>query len=152
MSDFVHMELSTPDPAAAKAFYGKLFGWKLKDMAMEQGTYTMFDTGGKGPMGGITAPMMPNQPTAWLGYIGVKSVKASVEKARSLGATVYVDYQEVPKMGAFAIMADPTGATIAIWEPFAPPPAPKKAPAKKKAAKKATKKAPAKKKAAKKRK
>jgi predicted enzyme related to lactoylglutathione lyase len=153
MSDFVHLELATPDPAAAKTFYSKLFGWKMKDMPMENGTYTMFDTGGKGPMGGISGLMMPQQPTAWLGYIGVKSVKAAVAKAKSLGATVHVEYQEVPNMGAMAIMSDPTGAAIALWEPFmtAPPPkkaAPKKA-TKKVAARKATKKA-APKKAAKK--
>jgi uncharacterized protein len=145
MSDFVHIELATQDPAAAKKFYGKLFGWKLKDMAMEGGTYTMFDTGGKGPHGGITKTM-GDQPTGWINYIGVASVKKTIEKARAMGAKVYVEYQEIPGMGALGVMADPTGATIAVWEPKAMP----KVPARKKAAKKAAKKAPAKKKAAKK--
>ena len=28
---FVHVELSTTDPAKAKSFYGQLFDWKLED-------------------------------------------------------------------------------------------------------------------------
>lgn len=148
MSDFVHMELATPDVAAAKAFYAKLFGWKMKDTPMPGGTYTIFDTGGKGPHGGLTTPMMPEQPTGWLAYIGVKSLKATIAKAKSLGAKVYVEHQEVPGMGSLGVFADPTGATIAVWEPAPMPPPPKKAPKKKaakKAAKKVAKKAPAKK-------
>ncbi len=73
MSAFVHMELSTDDPTAAKAFYKKLFGWKLKDQQMPNGVYTTFDTRTGGPGGGITAKTMPGQPTAWLPYVGVKS-------------------------------------------------------------------------------
>jgi predicted enzyme related to lactoylglutathione lyase len=29
---FVHVELNSPDPEKAKAFYGKLFQWELDDM------------------------------------------------------------------------------------------------------------------------
>ena len=39
---FVHVELHTNDPAKAKAFYSKLFGWKLEDVPMPGGSaYTM---------------------------------------------------------------------------------------------------------------
>ena len=48
MSAFVHHELNTSDPAAAKKFYKGLFGWKLEDMKMPDGSvYTMFKTGPK---------------------------------------------------------------------------------------------------------
>ena len=146
MSDFVHLELATQDPAAAKKFYAKVFGWKMKDTAMPGGTYTVFDTGGKGPQGGITS-VMGEQPTAWLAYLGVRSVKATIKKAQALGAKIFVEYQEIPGMGALGVMADPTGATIAVWEPKAMP---KKAAAKKAPARKAAKKTAVKKTAAKK--
>ena len=29
---FVHVELNSPDPEKAKAFYAKLFQWELEDM------------------------------------------------------------------------------------------------------------------------
>ena len=96
MSDFVHMELTTTDPTAAKNFYSKVFGWKFKSMPMPGGDYLMFQTGGKGPHGGFTPPMMPGQPSGWLGYVGVKSVKATVAKARAAGAKVHLEYQEIP--------------------------------------------------------
>ncbi|HEY6930456.1 MAG TPA: VOC family protein [Thermoanaerobaculia bacterium] len=131
MSAFVHMELSTTDPEAAKRFYKDLFGWKLTDQKMADGSvYTMFDTRSGPPGGGIMRTMAPEQPTAWMGYVGVKSAKKSMEKARSLGATPIIEYKEIPGYGAFGIFIDPTGATLAVWEPFAPP-ATKKKPAKK---------------------
>ena len=39
---FIWHELMTPDPAAAKAFYGALLGWEPTDMQMEGFTYTSF--------------------------------------------------------------------------------------------------------------
>ncbi len=42
---FVHVELSSTDPAAAKAFYGELFSWQLEDTEMPVGTYTMINPG-----------------------------------------------------------------------------------------------------------
>ena len=41
---FVHVELNTPDPAKAKAFYSKLFQWQLDDLpnpAVPDGSYTL---------------------------------------------------------------------------------------------------------------
>ena len=37
---FVHVELNTTDVAKAKAFYGKLFDWKLEDAPMAGGPPT----------------------------------------------------------------------------------------------------------------
>ena len=42
---FVHVELNTTDLATAKTFYGKLFDWKLEDMPMPAGSYTMIKVG-----------------------------------------------------------------------------------------------------------
>ena len=50
---FVHVELNTTDVPKAKAFYGNLFGWKLEDLPMPGGTYTMIRVG-EGTGGGIT--------------------------------------------------------------------------------------------------
>jgi len=139
MSAFVHMELATNDPERAKAFYKGLFGWKLTDMKMPDGNvYTMFDTRAGGPGGGIMAKADPSQPTAWLAYVGVKSLNKSMEKAKSLGAMPIIESQTVPNYGSFGIFADPTGAVIALWEPAprAAQPALRKKAAKKTAKKK----------------
>ena len=49
---FVHIELMATDVAKAKAFYGKLFDWKLEDMPMPDMTYTMIKVG-EGTGGGL---------------------------------------------------------------------------------------------------
>lgn len=50
---FVHIELMSTDVGKAKAFYGKLFDWKLEDMPIPEMTYTMIKvgegTGGRDP-------------------------------------------------------------------------------------------------------
>lgn len=133
MSAFVHLELATDDPEAAKNFYKQLFGWKLTDQQMPNGVYTLFDTRAGGPGGGIMKKTMPDQPTAWLPYVGVKSVKKSMEKAKTLGARPVIEYDQIPGYGALGIFVDPTGATFAVWEAeqMAARPTPKKKSAKK---------------------
>jgi predicted enzyme related to lactoylglutathione lyase len=138
---FVHLDLSTDDPTAAKAFYGRIFDWKFNEVPGMGGWSGIVV--GKGVGGGIGGKNMPGQPTAWTAYVEVKDVKQTIEKAQAAGANIMVPYMEVPGMGALGVFLDPQGASIGVWQTFARP---KKAA--KKAAKKAPKKAP--KKAAKK--
>lgn len=111
---FVHLELNTPDLAKAKEFYGQLFGWEFTDFPMPMGIYSTFKPD-KDPGGGITS--MPGAPTAWLAYIGVDDIKVATEKAESLGAKVLMKNEEIPTIGWMTIMVDPTGATIAMFQP-----------------------------------
>jgi predicted enzyme related to lactoylglutathione lyase len=112
---FCHIELTTDNPGKAKEFYGKLFSWKLEDMPMPGGTYTMVKPG-EGPGGGIMKKPSPEAPTAWLTYVQVESVAATVEQAKKLGGKIVVDKQPIPDMGSFAVIADPTGGTFGVWE------------------------------------
>ena len=141
---FAHIELSTDDVKKAKKFYQAVFAWKLTDMPAM--AYTMIDVGG-GVGGGMQKKPMPEAPTAWLPYVQVDDVKATMAKALKGGGTAVLPFQEIGDMGAIGIFVDPAGAMLGLWESKAPPPA--AAPAKKKApAKKAA--APAKKASAKK--
>ena len=113
---FVHVELNTTDPEKAKAFYGKLFTWKMEDMPMGPGmTYTMIQPG-EGTGGGLMKRPIPGAPSAWLAYVIVDDVKAKTEMARSLGARVMKEVSEVPGMGWFSIITDPTGAALGLWQ------------------------------------
>jgi uncharacterized protein len=145
---FVHTELSVDDVAAAKNFYKALFDWKLNDLGPSMGNYTMIDLGSKTSGGGITPKMSPTQPTAWLSYVEVDSVKTTIAKAEKAGATIVLPYQEIGEMGAIGVFVDPQGATLGVWEKKQAAPkklAAKRAVAKKPTAKKSVKK-PAKKK------
>ncbi|HEV3017898.1 MAG TPA: VOC family protein [Burkholderiaceae bacterium] len=112
---FVHVELNTTDVGKAKAFYGKLFNWKLEDVPMGSDTYTMIRVG-DGTGGGIMKHPMPGASSAWLAYVLVDDVAAATQKAKSLGATVVKDVTEVMGAGQFSIIMDPTGAALGLWK------------------------------------
>jgi uncharacterized protein len=113
---FVHVELNTTDVPTAKSFYEKLFDWKLEDIAMPNGSYTMIHVG-EGTGGGIMQHPVPGASSAWLAYVLVDDIAAATEKARSLGATVKTEVTEVMGAGWLSINGDPTGATLGLWKP-----------------------------------
>jgi len=111
---FVHLELMTTDVAKAKKFYQSLFDWKLEDVP--EMNYTMINVG-EGTGGGIMKVPMPEIPSSWMAYVKVDDVVASTEKAKSLGATIVKPVTEIPGVGSFSVMVDPTGASLAMWQP-----------------------------------
>jgi predicted enzyme related to lactoylglutathione lyase len=122
---FCHLELDTTDPTKAKAFYSALFDWKITDSDMGGGmTYSTFKPSDDSPGGGMMKHPVPGAPSSWLAYVLVEDVNAANKKAVSLGAKLMVDTQEVPNMGWFSIIADPTGAPLGLWQsnPNAPRP------------------------------
>ena len=114
---FVHVELHTNDLARAKDFYSRLFDWKLQDMPMPGGgSYTMIDVGG-GTGGGMMVNQAPGTPPHWMAYVGVDDINAATRKAKDLGAKVVVDVTDVAQYGSMSVITDPTGATVALWQP-----------------------------------
>jgi len=113
---FVHVELQTNDPVSARKFYTSLFDWKLQDVPMPGGTYTMIDVGG-GTGGGMMRNPIPGAPSHWLAYVGVDDINAATKKAKELGAMVVMDVTEVGEVGWMSVISDPTGATLAMWKP-----------------------------------
>jgi uncharacterized protein len=113
---FVHIELNTTDLSKAKTFYSNLFDWKLEDMPMGEGAYTLIQVG-EGTGGGMMKHPMPGSPSVWLPYVLVDDLAARTEKARSLGATIIKGVTEVPGMGSLSIVLDPTGAVFGLWQP-----------------------------------
>jgi hypothetical protein len=113
---FVHVELNTTDVDKAKAFYSKLFDWKLEDLPMGDSAYTMIKVG-EGTGGGMMKHPVPGAPSAWLAYVAVDDIEAATKKAKSLGATVMKDVTEVMGAGWLSVLIDPTGAAIALWKP-----------------------------------
>ena len=114
---FVHVELHTRDLPKAKTFYSTLFGWALQDVPMPGGggSYTMINVG-EGTGGGMMAA--PGDAASyWLSYVGVDDVRAKTEQARALGATVLQDVIAVGDFGLMSVVRDPSGATLAMWQP-----------------------------------
>lgn len=116
---FVHMELLSIAPEQAKAFYGKLFDWSFDDITGAENTPYSVIRVGDGTGGGIMKNPMPVAPSLWMPYVLVEDLRASTDKAITLGASLMKDITEVPGIGEFTIIADPAGGMIGLWKPSA---------------------------------
>jgi predicted enzyme related to lactoylglutathione lyase len=115
---FVHVELNTTNLPKAKAFYGKLFKWKLAEQPMPTPgeAYTTIAVG-KGMGGGMMSRMPPGESSAWMPYVLVDDIDAATKRARRLGARISLGVTEVKGMGWLSMIIDPTGAKLGLWEP-----------------------------------
>ena len=104
-------ELAARDVDAARNFYTALFGWKAK-VSPE---YTEWEIAGRS-IGGMMKAPSPGIPTHWLTYFMVDDCDASTAKAKSLGARTYVEPMDIPKVGRFSVVADPQGASFALFK------------------------------------
>lgn len=116
---FCWIELATTDAAGAKRFYTDLFGWGTKETDMgEMGTYYIFTKDGKesAAMYQMNADMQGTMPPNWLPYVAVTSADDAVAKANSLGAQGVHGPFDVFDHGRMAVIKDPQGAHLAVWE------------------------------------
>lgn len=109
-------ELETKDIEAAKRFYGGLLGWEGKTSTGDGMAYTEWELPGVGPFGGMMEipPEWGPVPPHWMTYFQVEDCDACVAKATGLGATVRMGPMDIPKVGRFAVLADPQGAVFSV--------------------------------------
>jgi len=110
------VDLSSPDVAGAKTFYGALFGWEATEGSSESGGYCMFQKMGKN-VAGLGPIMSEGQPPAWMTYVAVDDADATVAKVTAAGGMVVVAPMDVLDAGRMAVFIDPTGAALALWQP-----------------------------------
>jgi predicted enzyme related to lactoylglutathione lyase len=120
---FVWYELTTTDTEAATTFYAKVVGWGTQDASMPGAAYTLF-TAGDASVGGLQGlpeglRKMGVAPR-WIGYVGVDDVGATAERIARLGGAVHVPPTDVPNISRFSIVADPQGATLALFKWLTP--------------------------------
>ena len=113
---FVWVELATPDAAAARDFYAKLFGWQIEvNPDPQYGGYALAQIG-DAQVAGIGPKMSPEGPTTWGLYVGTDDVDGLAEKVSSAGGTVLAPAFDVGDQGRMAVFADPAGAAISAWQ------------------------------------
>lgn len=118
---FCWVDLTTPDQDAAKSFYTSLLGWEAQDMPAGEGVvYSMMMRDGS-PVAAIS-PQPPQQrdagvPPLWNSYVSVQSADAVAQRAGELGANVHAPPFDVFEAGRMAVIQDPQGAHILLWEP-----------------------------------
>jgi len=113
-------ELMTTDAAKAKAFYTELIGWESKSQDMGGFEYTMFSQPGSSEsIGGMMEMSGPEweggaPPPHWMNYVTVADCDATVAQALALGGEVVHGPSDIPNIGRFAILKDPTGAVFSV--------------------------------------
>jgi uncharacterized protein len=110
------VDLATKDPAAARDFYGRVFGWNIEvNPDPAYGGYALAKIDGK-DAAGIGGTQMAEQPSAWSVYIGNKDLDALSEKVKAAGGSVIAPAFDVGDQGKMAVFADPGGAFISAWQ------------------------------------
>lgn len=118
VGEFCWTELATTNVQSSKDFYGKVFGWTFSDHDMGDMTYTMIKGNANefGGIWGIPKDKEKHCPPHWLSYILVDNIEDALKKATANGATVIKPVANAGDMGRFAVITDPIGAHIALWQ------------------------------------
>ena len=110
--EMVHIEIPADDTAAARAFWGGLFGWEFQEFAGGPGEYWLMRISDSS--GGAITGMEPGKRGTRT-YFDVDDVRASSAQVKELGGEAD-DPMPVPGMGWFATCRDPHGNDFGLWQ------------------------------------
>jgi hypothetical protein len=126
-------DASEPDPAAARDFYGRLFGWEFDDAIASgaDGEYSVarldttgssiFNTSGDRQRGDVAAirsiPDGAPPMAMWNTYFWVDSADETASKVLDAGGGVVVEPFDFVDASRTAVFTDPEGAAFSVWEP-----------------------------------
>jgi uncharacterized protein len=96
------------DAEAAVSFYTQLFGWEAA-----RGEYTMFQLRGR-DVAGLGERVV--DPVAWTTYVWVDDADATANAATDAGGSAVVEPFDSLDGGRIAIIADPAGAALGVWQ------------------------------------
>ena len=113
---FVWHEQVSDDPKRAQDFYTQLFGWGTEVFKPGEIDYTMISSGGQAH-GGYGKALEGAPPPHWLSHVRVENVDETIEKAKGAGGKLAAGPFDMSEVGRMAIIGDPQGAYIAIYEP-----------------------------------
>ncbi len=116
-SPVMWFEITSTDPARARAFYTQLFDWSGQ-APPELGGYTLLDTGAPAETvgGGIGAADPDGLPPGILMYVRVQDLAATLTRAEALGGSTLQPPMALPAdNGSIAILADPDGHPVGLW-------------------------------------
>jgi predicted enzyme related to lactoylglutathione lyase len=113
---FVHFDLNTSDFAGVRRFYEALFDWDFVDVDLGSTAPQAQILPASGPSGGLQPTASRGARSQWVPYVAVDDVRAMLRRVREAGGAVIQDYTPVPGLGAQAIVQDPGGTQLGLWE------------------------------------
>jgi predicted enzyme related to lactoylglutathione lyase len=112
------VDTSQPDPEAAVAFYGGLFGWEFDDATGPDsaGKYCIASLRGGDVAAVGSTPAGAPRTAAWNTYVWVDSADEAAATALDAGGRVVMNPVDVMDAGRMASLTDPEGAAFCVWE------------------------------------
>src|SRR4026207_753846 len=133
------IDLSSNDASGSRAFYSRLFDWKVDVNPDPQyggsGRATVHGTAAAAvtppphdgacarptvqgrDAAGITPTQSKDQPTAWNFYIHTDDADETARAVEAAGGKVAMKPFDVGDQGRMAVFEDPAGAFISVWQP-----------------------------------
>ncbi len=115
------VERLSPDVEAAMRFYAGIFGWDYAGPGAipgdPPGAYFVAQLRGRDVAGVGTLPAAAaDAPPAWSTHVAVASADDAAATAQAAGGQVIVEPFDVPPAGRLAVLRDPSGASICVWQ------------------------------------
>lgn len=110
----IHFEINVYNAKRARAFYQKVFGWKiarLEKMDKHMSHASISRTGRKGIGGGIAGT---NSRGVTM-YVQVDNIEATFKKIKKQGGKVTRKVMEIPGMGRIGWFRDQAGNELGLW-------------------------------------
>ena len=107
-----------PDPQAAVAFYGELFGWEFENVMPpgSPGAYYVARIRGGDVAAVGSQPPGASATAVWNTYVWVADADETTAKVRAAGGRVLMEPTDVGDAGRMAVFADPAGAAFCVWQ------------------------------------
>ena len=111
------VDLMTSDTDRSREFYCELFGWAAEEPAKEFGGYFNFTKDGVLVAGCMASQDGAGAPDIWSVYLATDDARKTLEAAAANGGQIHVQAMAVADLGTMAVVGDPGGATIGVWQP-----------------------------------
>lgn len=116
---FCWADLATADDGRAADFYESLFHWSGRRREAGGGRFSTLEHDGN-PLASLyrltNAQIGSGVPSHWLAYVSTRDLEGTMARAVALGAGIVVGPQHVPGLARIAVIVDPTGALIGLWQ------------------------------------
>ena len=110
---FIWRDLMTKDVAAAKQFYGELFGWRFETTRRGERPYVIARAGTIPVAGIVDISALTDADPQWLSYLSVADVDKSVAFVQAERGKVLVEPRDLP-LARVAVITDVQGAPLGL--------------------------------------
>ncbi len=116
---FCWVDLAAADATRAAGFYTDLFGWSARPQAANGGTFVRLAHAGR-DIGSLYQMRQADRDAGilshWTPYVKVDDVATASRRAAMLGASIAVEPFRVEGVARIALIVDPVGAQLGLWE------------------------------------